>query len=328
MNSKQARLFLVPALAMFLLAGCGEASQPSTEAPTGKTTTAAVPTGTPEPRPTATATPLAISPPRRQIIEVAHTTETIYYPVNGVTTEEIFASLEANGPDIGDKGVDMFTLGLAVFEPLFSYTLKDNSICLLDSATLDIKSTVTLPRHANIAALSGRQLDRWRQLEADTALHEQTHVGISLATMKEFTEAALTRALDCRLLESELDTAFDRFIEIETVRQDEFHAEELAKSRAARTLLELLLASAEAELARLDERMDALSSEIATLDVQITRIESRNDGSGIPAAIYDAYKRIIDQHNALVRESKGLVVSYNAGVEKQNGMVEELAWAP
>ena len=135
---------------------------------------AAVPTWTPE-------------PPRRQIIEVTHTTETIHYPVNGVTNAEIFASLEANGPGFGDNELDMFTVGLAVFEPLFSYTLKDNSICILDSATLDIKSTVTLPRHANIAALSGRQLDRWRQLEADTALHEQIHVDISLAKMNEFT---------------------------------------------------------------------------------------------------------------------------------------------
>ena len=271
---------------------------------------------------------LVTQPTPSPVIEFTHVIKTIFYPVNGITTEEIFASVEANGPESIHQGGDKFTTGLAESEPLLTYSLKVDFPCILSSATLAINFTVTLPRHANTAALSPLQSDRWRQFAVNVALHEQTHVEITLATFKEFTEVAPNSAVNCNQLESQLDKAFDRVIEIEDERQEEFHADELARSNAARGPLQSQLADAETELARLDARIDTRSAQIAALSTEITRIERPYRVSGIPAAIYDEYERTINQHNALIEESNTLSNNYNAVVEKINRITEELAWAP
>ena len=96
------------------------------------------------------------------------------------------------------------------------------------------------------------------------------------------------------------------------------------------------------EMARLDTEIDARSTQITILATEITRVEQLHSSSGIPAGIYDEYKRDLNLHNALVEESnalvisynalveesKGLMISYNALVEKRNRIVEELNWAP
>jgi hypothetical protein len=82
------------------------------------------------------------------------------------------------------------------------------------------------------------------------------------------------------------------------------------------------------EMVRLGTEIDARSTQITILATEITRIEQLHSISGVPAGIYDEYKRDLNLHNALVEESKGLVISYNALVEKRNRIVEELSWAP
>ena len=69
----------------------------------------------------------------RPVIKVTHVIETIYYPVNGVTTTEIFKSLAANSinPKALSLGGDTFTAGLAEFEPLFTYSLEEDDSCIL-----------------------------------------------------------------------------------------------------------------------------------------------------------------------------------------------------
>ena len=296
--------------------------------------------------------------PPRPVTKVTHVIETTYYPVNGVTTTEIFKSLAANSinPKALSLGGDTFTAGLAEFEPLLTYHLEEDGSCILSSATLAVNSTVTLPRHANTAALSSRQSDRWILFVAAVALHEQTHVDISLATMKEFAEVAPNSAPNCNQLESEIKNSLDRFLEIEKARQEEFHADEIVKANAARAPLQSESANAKAEMARLDTEIDAGTLEMARLDTEIdarstqitilateiTRIEQLHSISGVPAGIYDEYKRDLNLHNALVEESRGLVISYNSLVEeskglmisynslveKRNRIVEELNWAP
>ena len=282
--------------------------------------------------------------PPRPVTKVTHVIETTYYPVNGVTTTEIFKSLAANSinPKALSLGGDTFTAGLAEFEPLLTYHLEEDGSCILSSATLAVNSTVTLPRHANTAALSSRQSDRWILFVAAVALHEQAHVDISLATMKEFAEVAPNSAPNCNQLKSEIKNSLDRFLEIEKARQEEFHADEIVKANAARAPLQSESANAKAEMARLDTEIDARSTQITILATEITRIEQLHSISGVPAGIYDEYKRDLNLHNALVEESRGLVISYNSLVEeskglmisynslveKRNRIVEELNWAP
>ena len=126
------------------------------------------------------------------------------------------------------------------------------------------------------------------------------------------------------------------------MRQEEFHADEIEKSNAARVPLQSQSANAKAEMARLDTEIDARSTQIIILATEITRIEKLYSISGVPAEIYDEYKRDLNLHNALVEESnalvisynalveesKGLMISYNALVEKRNRIVEELNLAP
>ena len=112
------------------------------------------------------------------------------------------------------------------------------------------------------------------------------------------------------------------------MRQEEFHADEIEKSNAARVPLQSQSANAKAEMARLGTEIDARSTQITILATEITRIEQLYSISGVPAGIYDEYKRDLNLHNALVEESEGQVISYNALFEKRNRIVEELNWVP
>ena len=273
---------------------------------------------------------LSLAPLPGPVIKVTHVIKTIYYPVNGVTTTEIFESLAANSinPKALSLGGDTFTAGLAEFEPLFTYSLEEGDSCILSSATLAVNSTVTLPRHANTAALSSLQSDRWRLFVAGVSLHEQTHVDISLATMKEFAEFAPTSAPNCNQLESQINNSLDRFFEIEEAQQEEFHADEIVKSNAARAPLESQIVNAEEEMASLNAEIDERNTQIAILATETKRIEQLYSISGVPSGIYDEYKRGLNLHNTLVEESNALVISYNALIEKRNRIVEELNWAP
>ena len=112
MNFKQTRLFLVPALAMFLLAGCGEDAQPPvdidatvearleqalTAVPTPTATATPVPpaaTPTPEFRPTATATqvpPIDIelnSAMEEEVLALANSRDA-WFLASDITTEAL-----------------------------------------------------------------------------------------------------------------------------------------------------------------------------------------------------------------------------------------------
>ncbi len=116
---------------------------------------------------------LSLAPSPGPVIKVTHVIKTIYYPVNGVTTTEIFESLAANSinPKALSLGGDTFTAGLAEFEPLFTYSLEEDDSCILFSSTLAVNSTVTLPRHANTSTLSPLQSDMWCLFVAGVALH-------------------------------------------------------------------------------------------------------------------------------------------------------------
>jgi hypothetical protein len=85
--------------------------------------------------------------PLRPVTKVTHVIETTYYPVNGVTTTEIFKFLAATSinPKALSLGGDTFTAGLAEFEPLFTYSLEEGDSCSLSSARLAVNSTVPSP---------------------------------------------------------------------------------------------------------------------------------------------------------------------------------------
>ena len=259
-------------------------------------------------------------------VQLQPVTKTIYYPVNGITSEKIFASLEANSPKTPLAGRDEFTAGLTEIEPLFKYTLAGNSPCVLSSNTLAINFTVTIPRHANTAVLSPQLSDKWHQFAANIALHEQTHVDIVLATLKEFAEVAPNSAPNCNQLESRIENSWDLTVELIDEQQEEFHAYELTRLNAALAPLQSQLADAEAELARLDNELDAFNTQKDRLASQIHMTESLYGRNGAPAAIYNDYKLTINRHNALIDESNAIVISYNEVRARANRIIEELNW--
>ena len=110
--------------------------------------------------------------------------DTVYYLVTGATTQEIFDSLEANGPDTGQELGERFTSGLAEAESSYQIELLDDGeSCEVQSVAINLKLVVTLPQHSNPSSLSNLQLRRWRQYVRQVATHEQHHVDIHYQTV-------------------------------------------------------------------------------------------------------------------------------------------------
>jgi chromosome segregation ATPase len=174
--------------------------------------------------------------------------------------------------------------------------------------------------------LSPQLSDKWHQFAANIALHEQTHVDIVLATLKEFAEVAPNSAPNCNQLESRIENSWDLTVELIDEQQEEFHADELTRLNAAMAPLQSQLADAETELARLDNELDAFNAQIDRLASQIHITESLYGRNGAPAGIYNEYKRTINRHNALIHESDAVVINYNGVLARVNRIIEELNW--
>ena len=247
------------------------------------------------PAPTATSA-VEISGPVPNLSRIRLTTsvDTVYYVVDGTTTTEIFDSLEANGPSSGPETAGQFTAGLANTR-LSLNTVESRGVfgrCEIESAEIVVSTVVTLPRHSNPSALIIPDLlGRWQAFKDDVTVHERRHVDISISRREAFKHKLATdysgRFVDCEALSSRWNLA----LELENQEQDEFHLTEEQGSKRLRGPTELRIAEAEAELARLEDKLDSDSS---------TDVRSRN--------------QTIEEFNQLVGEV--------------NELREELAWLP
>ena len=334
---------------------------------------APTPTATPSPVPTPTATsrPIRTVVPRRvstpaptpppAVIRLTTSWDTVYYAVDGRTTTEIFDSLEANGPTSGLETSERFTAGLTEADQSFEYVLSSGFLrCELESANINLSMVVTLPRHANRSGLSPDLLSRWLAFKDNVEAHEQRHVDIYNNSMEEF-ERGLAgdysrRFSDCDSLTSRLTADWELQQDLVGQEQDAFHVSEEQRSKGLRGPVQIQIDQAEAELARLQDKLDRGSSTIielrskidtqeqsaAVYESQMDAIQSSYPDLVLPPDVFDTFEGLRAQwstHNDLRNEFVGelneAVRSNNETVEEFNGLIddiaelrEKLAWLP
>lgn len=331
--------------AYFLLIGCAQISAPISE----PTITSPV-----------TLTPSQNVSARQADIRLTISLDTVYYMVSGETTEEIFNSVEANGPDIGALTKGRIASGLTKVESSYKTEFSDyGTYCEFQSADINMRLVVTLPQHSTPQALGDLQLSRWNDFVEGVAIHEQKHVDIyndGMEAFKKRLESFPEKWPDCDSLDSSLALAWESERTLTEQEQDAFHLAEEQRSQHLRNPLRTQIDQGKSELEELQYKLDSLSLEIDAHRLEIDDIErlaqpyedqmnaikDQYPDLVLPPDVFDEYElllaewnRLNDQRNGVVTQLNALVGrhkqtadEYNRLAEQINQLNEELAWLP
>ena len=282
-----------------------------------------------------------------------------YYYVDGTDAKEIFADVEAKGPDSDAETVGHFTSGLTEHNGNFEVqTLRDRASCWLDSGAIHQELVVTLPRHLNPASLSPVIRRRISEFERRVADHEQTHVDIHIEEMRATAGGLdqLATHATCEALTKKIDEVWDEGARIDDQRQEAFHQEEDRTSRALRAPIEREIELNRQQTSLLVQTADSLSLELDNLRAKIEEteklirpfkegmdaIEARYPDLTLPKEAFDEYETLMgewdlrnDARNVLVDEVNQRVALHNDAIEAHNSLAEErnrltdiLNWLP
>ena len=285
----------------------------------------------PEPEDTSVAPATIVSvatPAFESAVDLQTTQATTYYPVAGTTTEEIFASIEANGPtdNTGQQGSGLTSVD---WEYKWSGDQLSSGECTVRELTLRADITVELPQHVDEASLSPRILENWRAYTLGVAEHEQTHVDIYLEGAEDIRNLMEGIGIEnsCDELEALIDSIWKSEQERINGLQHTFHAEEDERLVAARGPLEgqieqnrAELQSLQSQIAAVDEQITELRGEIAGYDSEVANIDGQikqiNDQfpNQLPPTIRDRLEQLIEQSN-------DLLISYNERVDEHNNAI-------
>ena len=95
------------------------------------------------------------------IINVAYSSDTVYYTVSGRTTQEILDSVEANGPELADVPEGRYTQGLTEADRSYEIEfLERGRSCEIQSAVIALNIVVTVPQHSDPSSLTALQMSR------------------------------------------------------------------------------------------------------------------------------------------------------------------------
>ena len=318
--------------------------------------TLALPTATPVPAPEPTP-----QPPDPPAISFTHTLNTVYYTVSGRTTDEIFGSVESNGPDFQGVSQGQFTSGLTQSAPSYESTFLDGrDSCALQSVMINVDLVVTLPRHSNTSSLPNLQLTRWQNFVDRVAEHEQRHVDIYVETIEGFknTVEDLPQTFsDCNALEARLASIWERQLALDDEQQNAFHESEEQLARTASEPLQERIDANALKLAELQDELtlsalqitqyqtqiDDLAESISDYDARLLRnLQARLSGRLTAAAQADTFtadslsrarRRLNDGRNELIGDLNELVQQHNETVEESNRLIkqanlviDQLAW--
>ena len=287
-------------------------------------------------------------------IELETTLSTTYYEVNGTATEDIFASIEANGPtdNAGSQGSGLTSVD---WEYVWSGDLAPSGACSIRELTISADITIELPQHADEASLSETLSANWQAYAQGVAEHEQRHVDIYLAGAEAIRAAleALGSEESCEELEGRIDKIWGDQQALINGLQETFHSEEDARLAAQRTPLEVQIEATRSELDSLRSRIYELDQEIgrlraeirvfdnevASIDAQIKQINDQfpND---LPDTIRQrledlieqsndllfSYNQRVDEHNATIHVRNALSDQYDSLLLETNQIVEEYNW--
>ena len=267
----------------------------------------------------------ALEAPR---VDLTTSEATTYYPVTGTTTEDIFASIEANGPtdNVGQQGSGLTSVD---WEYKWTGDKAPSGECSIRELTVSAAIVVELPQHQDEALLPVTLLSNWQEYAQGVADHEQRHVDIYLEGAQDI-QAAM-REIDvqenCDLLEEIIDEVWnDQQARINAL-QDSFHNDENARLAASRGPLELeidanrdKLESLQAQIAVLDQQISTLQSEIAVFDNEVANIDTqiKQINQQFPNELPETIRQRLEQ---LIEQSNDLLSTYNQKVEEHNAAV-------
>jgi predicted secreted Zn-dependent protease len=306
----------------FLIAACGGDNEPTPPTATG-------PSGT-----VALTTPAAVDGSN---VELATTLATTYYLVSGTTTEEIFASIEENGPadNVGQQGSGLTSVD---WEYKWTGDVGPSGACSIRNLTITADITVELPQHSDEASLSEAIRSNFQTYAAGVAEHEQRHVDIYLEGAEDIKAAmeAISSEVNCDLLEARIDRIWnDEQTRINGL-QETFHNEENARLAASRGPLEQQidvnrdrLEDLQDEISVIDLDIGRLKSEIAVFDNEVASIDAQikqiNDQfpDDLPPTIRDRLAQLIEQSNDLIFTYNQKVEEHNAAITARNALSDQ-----
>ena len=296
----------------------------------------------------------APAPPRERVV-LKTNSFTRYYSVQGMTTRVIFAEIEKNGL-IDSKAHRAVGLTSADWNMDWKGLEKQRGICDPRMMTITLDLIVTLPQHKRSSDLPPDLASNWRRFAVGVATHEQRHVDIYLSgakRVKSRMETILARTASCAELEKAIRGLWTgQQAEIEKA-QDQFHAEEDAKSHDDRKPLQAQieinqnrLTALGAELKTVDQTLDTLrrKSEATQAEIKTVLAEMSKAGTAPPScaqsglsrrihglcqqhvALVAAYNTLVEQHNSAVTRRNTVVDEHNRVVTTTNTLVEALNW--
>ncbi len=279
------------------------------------TTVPATPTLAP---PTATPAPSIV---------FSSTVSTVYYDVFGLTTDEIFDSIDANGPRLEN---DELGLGLASW----NYSGLDWRVraglnnCGIGSVNLSVDFVVTLPRLVDFDDVSAAIQRRWEDLAAEVAAHEQRHVDIVFEGVENLEQKlrSIQPQASCPALDSRIEALWSEQLILIDEAQETFHAEDEARLQLLRgpftnqleansaqlDAWESQLRSLDAELANDAARLEIIEVDLEILAGELGVITDTYPGGALPPAIYDQFEGLSQNYNGKLAQFNDLVEQYNA----------------
>jgi predicted secreted Zn-dependent protease len=288
------------------------------------------------------------------VIELETTLSTTYYEVTGLTTEDIFVSIEANGPTDG-AGRQGSGLTSVEWEYVWSGDRAPSGACSIQELTISADITIELPQHVNEAGLSPALLANWQAYAQGVAEHEQRHVDIYLQGAEDIRTALKELRIEstCDALELRIDAIWKEHQALIDGLQETFHADEDAllaarrgplaaqidANRAELDSLRSRISELDKEVTRLRAEISVFDNEVASLDAQIKQINDQFPNE-LPPTIRQrlqelieqsndllfVYNQRVDQHNAAILARNALSDQYDSLLIATNELVDEYNW--
>ena len=264
------------------------------------------------------------------------TTKSEYYTVAGSTTEEIFDSLERNGPRLyGTPALGLISVQTRLGDKKLSQVAGG---CEIESMIMSFTLTITLPQHVQPASLNATLRSRWEAFARAVTTHEENHAAIYSEGAAQIRQAivAIPALPSCPALQAEIDRIWVEQVNILETNQEQFHVDDDARIEALRAPTKARLDAADARLATLDSQIRGLEAQVAASEREVASIEARLPGlqtqirnlenaypNGAPSNVVAQYNSLIDQYNGLVARHTSLISSGNAMIAQRNALADE-----
>ena len=337
-------------LALLCLFGVVSLACAGSSTPPSPTTVSATATATTVPA-TATVAPPTATPARSIVFST--TVSSVYFDVFGLTTREIFDSIDANGPRLENDELGLASWNYSGLDWRVRAGLNN---CGIASVNLSVEIVVTLPRLVDFDDASAEIQRRWEDLAAEVAAHEQRHVDIVLEGVESLERklGTLEPLASCPALDSRIEALWSEQLILIDEAQEAFHAADEARLELLRAPLtsqleansaqlvawESQLQSLDAELANDDARLEIMQAELEILAAELDEITDAYPGGALPPAVSNQFEVLRQNYSSKLAQFNDLVEQYNATLAireslagqhdvlriETNSILDQIAW--